>query len=158
MRPLRVVQGATGNIGRRTLREVIRDPDLELAAVVVYDPRKEGVDAGLLCGEPPTGVLATTDHGAAISLDADCALYLPQRGDIDEVVAMLERGTNVVTTCGEFQAGGLPLGERRADVAATCRRGNSSLYATGSSPALTATGRAGRAGSRRPARRLGTTR
>jgi len=26
----------------------------------VYDPAKDGVDAGELCGEAPTGVLATT--------------------------------------------------------------------------------------------------
>lgn len=44
----RVVQGATGNIGSRALREVIRHPALELAGVLVYDPAKVGVDAGLL--------------------------------------------------------------------------------------------------------------
>ena len=42
---LRVVQWATGNIGTRALREVIRHPDLELAGVVVYDAAKNGVDA-----------------------------------------------------------------------------------------------------------------
>lgn len=134
MSRLRVVQWATGNIGRRALREVIRHPDLELVGVVVYDEAKRGRDAGELCGEPHVGVAATTDHAAAVALDADCALYMPQPADVDEVIAMLERGTNVVTTCGEFQAGGLPLGERRAEVATACRRGKSSIYATGSSP------------------------
>ena len=55
----RVVQWATGNIGTRALREVIRHPDLELAGVLVYDPAKNGVDAGTLCGEAPVGVAAT---------------------------------------------------------------------------------------------------
>ena len=45
-RAYRVVQWATGNIGRRALREVIRHPALELAGVLVYDPEKDGVDAG----------------------------------------------------------------------------------------------------------------
>lgn len=130
----RVVQWATGNIGRRALREIIRHPGLELVGVVVYDDAKRGIDAGELCGERATGVLAVTDHDEAISLDADCAVYMPSRCDVDEVIAMLERGTNVVTTCGDFQAGGLPLGERRAAVAAACERGGTSIYATGSSP------------------------
>ena len=43
---LRVVQWATGNIGTRALREVIRHPSLELVGVLVYDPDKDGVDAG----------------------------------------------------------------------------------------------------------------
>ncbi len=60
----RVVQWATGNIGTRALREVIRHPDLDLVGVLVYDPAKAGVDAGALCGEDPVGVRATTDRAA----------------------------------------------------------------------------------------------
>ena len=44
-RNYRVVQWATGNIGTRALREVIRHPDLELAGVLVYDPAKAGVES-----------------------------------------------------------------------------------------------------------------
>jgi len=47
----RVVQWATGNIGGRALREVIRHPDLDLVGVLVFDPAKAGVDVGVLCGE-----------------------------------------------------------------------------------------------------------
>ena len=59
--PYRTVQWATGNIGGRALREVIRHPGLDLVGVLVYDPDKVGVDAGLLCGEKPVGVAATVD-------------------------------------------------------------------------------------------------
>jgi 4-hydroxy-tetrahydrodipicolinate reductase len=132
---LRVVQWATGNIGTRALREVIRHPELELVGLLVYDGAKEGVDAGVLCDELPVGVAATTDRAAVIALDADCVLYMPRAADVDDVVALLERGTNVVTTCGEFVADGRPLGEAaRARVLDACERGTSSLYATGSSP------------------------
>jgi 2,4-diaminopentanoate dehydrogenase len=135
MAQLRVVQWATGNIGTRALREVIRHPDLELVGLVVYDPAKAGVDAGSLCGEPATGVLATVDHQAAISLDADCVLYMPRAADVDEVIAMLSRGTNIVTTCGDLMAGGAALSdEDRPRIAAACLDGGSSIYATGSSP------------------------
>jgi 4-hydroxy-tetrahydrodipicolinate reductase len=133
--PLRVVQWATGNIGTRSLREVIRHPGLALVGLVVYDPAKAGTDAGTLCGEPATGVLATTDHQAAIALDADCVLYMPQAADLDEVAAMLSRGTNVVSTCGVFQAAGAGLSEaERQRVLDACEAGGSSIYATGSSP------------------------
>ncbi len=132
---LRVVQWATGNIGTRALRGVVEHPDLELAGVLVYDPAKDGVDAGALAGVDPIGVPATTDKRAIVSLDADCALYMPRARDVDDVVALLERGTNVVTTCGELHDGGRSLGaESRQRVLDACAQGESSIYATGSSP------------------------
>jgi len=132
---LRVVQWATGNIGLRALREVIRHPALELVGVLVYDPEKEGVDAGVLCGEEPVGVAATTDPVAIRGLAADCALYMPRALELDDVVGLLESGTNVITTRGELCADGRPLGEEgRARVLAACATGGSSIYATGSSP------------------------
>jgi len=134
-RPLRVVQWATGNIGTRALREVIRHPALELAGVLVYDPAKEGVDAGVLCGGDPVGVAATTDPAAIIALDADCVLHMPRVFEIDDVVALLERGTNVVSTRGELMGGGRRLGDAGIGrVLDACTRGNASAYTTGSSP------------------------
>lgn len=131
----RVVQWATGNIGTRSLREVIRHPMLELVGLLVYDPAKDGVDAGLLCGEKPVGVPATTDRDAIRAIGADCVLYMPRAMDLDDVIALLESGTNVVTTCGELFDGGRPLGEqRRARLLDACERGGASVYATGSSP------------------------
>jgi 4-hydroxy-tetrahydrodipicolinate reductase len=60
---------------------------------------------------------------------------MPRAAELDDVVAMLEAGTNVVTTCGEFFDDGRPLGEQqRARVLDACARGDSSIYATGSSP------------------------
>jgi hypothetical protein len=134
-RRLRVVQWATGNIGRRALREVIRHPSLELVGVLVYDPAKNGIDAGLLCGEGPVGVVATNDRAAIRALGADCVLYMPRALDLDDVVALLASGTDVVTTRGEFFDAGRRLGqEGRARVLDACALGGSSIYATGSSP------------------------
>jgi hypothetical protein len=131
----RVVQWATGNIGTRSLREVIRDGDLELVGLVTYDPAKDGVDAGDLCGEGTTGVLATTDRTAAREIPADCVLYMPRIVDVDDVVALTEAGTNIVTTCVEFLDDGRMLAsEDRDRIAEACSRGDASIYATGSSP------------------------
>jgi hypothetical protein len=131
----RVVQWGTGNIGSRALREVIRPPMLELVGVLVYDPAKDGVDAGELCGEASVGVPATTDRAAIRALGADCVLCMPRWLELDDVVDLHGSGTNVVTTRGELFGRGHKLGdEGRARVTAACERGGSSIYATGSSP------------------------
>ena len=134
-RTYRVVQWATGNIGTRALQQVIRAPDLELVGVRVYDEAKAGTDAGDLCGEARTGVPATTDREAILALGADCVLYMPRSFDVDDVVALLESGTNVVTTRGELCDGGSALpDEVRQRIEDACAKGGTSAYATGSSP------------------------
>ena len=60
---------------------------------------------------------------------------MPRVFEVDDVVALLEAGTNVVTTRGEMFGGGHRLDEQdRARVIDACKRGRSSIYATGSSP------------------------
>lgn len=144
----RVVQWATGNTGQRALREVIRDPSLDLVGVCVYDDAKNGADAGDLCGEGPTGVLATTDRDAILKLEADCCIYMPRatgRGQtragltedelVDDLVALLGSGTNVVTTCPDLFARGARMSDdNRARVREACREGNASVWASGSDP------------------------
>ena len=144
----RVIQWATGNTGQRALREVIRHPLLDLVGVLVYDPAKDGVDAGELCGESPTGVLTTTDRAAVLKLDADCCIYMPRatgRGQtragltedelVDDVVALLEGGTNVVTTCSDLFARGMRLSDaNHARVVQASEHGSTSVWASGSDP------------------------
>jgi len=67
-----VVQWATGSVGASALRAIIEHPDLELVGVLVFDPAKEGLDAGALCGTDDTGVVATRDAGELLALGADC--------------------------------------------------------------------------------------
>jgi 2,4-diaminopentanoate dehydrogenase len=134
MTGLRVVQWATGNIGSRSLRQIIEHPGLTLAGVYVTSPAKAGRDAGELCGLPPCGVTATSDIGEILALGADCVLYMPAECDLDEVCAILAAGTNIVTTRGEFQhAGSMPPADRERVEQACAERG-ASIHATGSSP------------------------
>ena len=144
----RVLQWATGNTGQRALREVIRHPALDLVGVLVYDSAKDGADAGELCGEPPTGVVATTDRDAVLKLDADCCIYMPRatgkgvtRAGLSEddlvadVVALLASGTNIVTTVSDLFARGVRMTEEnRARVMEACRQGGASVWASGSDP------------------------
>jgi hypothetical protein len=134
MKPLRVVQWATGNIGARALRGVIEHPGLELAGVYVTSPAKAGKDAGDLCGVAATGVLATADLNEILALGADCVLYMPAACSLDEVCALLASGANIVTTRGEFHHPGSMDPADRARVEAACAAGGTSIHSTGSSP------------------------
>jgi 4-hydroxy-tetrahydrodipicolinate reductase len=133
-RRLRVVQWATGNIGMRSMRAVIEHPQLSLVGLYVYSDDKAGRDAGELCGVAPIGVKATRSVDEIVALKADCVLYMPQQTNADDLCKLLESGCNVVTTRTEFHlASGIePALRQRIEDA--CRRGNSSLHSTGSSP------------------------
>ncbi|HEX3796898.1 MAG TPA: hypothetical protein VHV57_20555 [Acidimicrobiales bacterium] len=144
----RVIQWATGNTGQRSLREVICDPSLELVGVLVYDAEKDGTDAGDLCGEGKTGITATLDRQAILNLSADCCLYMarasgtgPSRAGltedelVDDMVALLKRGINVVTTCTDLVARGAPLSDaNRSRLLDACQQGHASVWASGSDP------------------------
>jgi 4-hydroxy-tetrahydrodipicolinate reductase len=132
--PYRVVQWATGNIGTRALRAVIEHPDMTLVGVHVHSDAKAGRDAGELCGLAPTGVVATQDIEEIVALGADCVLYMPQGCDVDEVCRLLESGSNVVSTRGEFHRPASLEPAVRVRVEAACARGGTSLHSTGSSP------------------------
>jgi len=130
-RPLRIIQWATGSIGRYAIRAIADAPDLELVGVWVHGESKEGVDAGTLAGIAPLGVKATRDKQALLALDADCVLYAPLLADVDEIAAILESGKNVVTPTG-FSYVKNPLLASRLDSA--CRKGNVSFHGSGIHP------------------------
>jgi hypothetical protein len=96
----RVIQWATGNVGRAAVEGILSHPELELAACWVSGPAKEGRDVGEICGLGPIGVRATNDVDAILATPADCVLYSPLLPQLDEVVRILESGKNVVTPVG----------------------------------------------------------
>ena len=73
----RVIQWATGAIGKTCLRQVIDHPDLELAGLYVYSDSKAGRDAGAIARRGDTGVIATQSVEEILALDADVVLHLP---------------------------------------------------------------------------------
>ncbi|MBC7504362.1 MAG: hypothetical protein H7267_01310, partial [Sandarakinorhabdus sp.] len=75
---VRVVQWATGAMGRTSLRRIIDHPDLELAGVLVYDQAKAGLDAGTIARRPATGIFATADIDAILATPADVAIHTPR--------------------------------------------------------------------------------
>jgi len=129
----RVIQWATGNQGVEAIRAILDRPDLELVGAKVYSGEKAGVDAGVLAGRDPTGVLATQDIDALLALGADCVAYMPRHTSLDEVCAILASGANVTTTAFLFHPGSLPAPDLRR-LEAACTAGNSSVHGTGLNP------------------------
>jgi 4-hydroxy-tetrahydrodipicolinate reductase len=112
---------------------VIEHPALELVGVWVSSDAKAGMDAGDLCGLPPTGIIATTDPQELLDLSPDCILHMPRTFDADELCSMLASGANVVTARGELiRPASVP--ELAARVNEACLAGGTSLHGTGSSP------------------------
>jgi 2,4-diaminopentanoate dehydrogenase len=91
----RVIQWGTGSVGRLALREILKNPEFQLAGVKVYGDAKVGKDAGELCGLPITGVIASKEPAV---VRGDTALYCPIVADYDEIARLLRAGANVVTT------------------------------------------------------------
>ncbi|MBT2439526.1 dihydrodipicolinate reductase [Streptomyces sp. ISL-36] len=93
----------TGNVGRAAIRAVDAHPALELAAVLVHDPAKDGRDAGELAGlDRVLGVAATRDTASVLAARPRALVYAAS-GDIrpDEaladVTAAVRTGAVVVT-------------------------------------------------------------
>jgi hypothetical protein len=58
----RVIQWATGNVGKEAIRGILAHPDLELVGCWVHSDAKSGLDVGRILGESETGVLATNER------------------------------------------------------------------------------------------------
>lgn len=137
---LRVIQWATGPVGRHAATAVLEHPDLELVGALVYDPNKAGRDVGELIGGASTGVFTTSDREQILELPADCALYMAQ-GEmnppvvVDDVCRLLAAGKNVVSTALTSliypAAAGSKVVER---LEAACEEGGTSFHATGIEP------------------------
>ncbi|MFP8880922.1 MAG: dihydrodipicolinate reductase [Myxococcota bacterium] len=126
----RVIQWATGGVGRASIEGIISHPELELVGCWVHSEDKVGKDVGEICGMQPLGVAATGDVDALLALDADCVMYAPIVAKRKEIVRILESGTNVVTPLGYFYPGRRDV----SDLEAACRHGDVTLHGTGIHP------------------------
>jgi hypothetical protein len=127
----RVIQWATGNVGRAAVQGILSHPQLELVGAWVHSPQKAGRDVGEVCGLAPVGVRTTNDVEAILAMPADCVVYSALLPQLDEVVRLLESGKNVVTPVGWFYPFHTP---GVAELEAACRRGGVSLHGTGIHP------------------------
>ena len=126
----RVIQWATGGVGRAAIEGVIAHPELEVAGCWVHSEAKDGVDIGTLIGRDPIGVTASRDVDAVLAIDADCVVYSPFMADPTVVTRILESGKNVVTPLGWFY----PPTDERQQFDAICRTAGVTLHGTGVHP------------------------
>lgn len=129
----RVIQWATGNQGVESIRAIVDRPDLELVGAKVYSAEKEGLDAGVIAGIDPVGIVATQDIDALLDLGADCVAYMPRDTSLDDVCRILASGANLVTTAFLFHPRSLPPDDL-ARLLDACEQGQSSVHGTGLNP------------------------
>lgn len=127
---LRVIQWASGGVGRAAVAGIAAHPDLELVGLWVHDPDKVGRDAGELAGIDPLGVAATDDVDALLALGADCVLYSPIMADEAVVARILASGASVVTPLGWFYPGDRNV----TTLEEAARAGGATLHGTGIHP------------------------
>jgi hypothetical protein len=128
----RIVQWTTGNVGKRSVRAVALNPQLELVGCYAWSEDKVGREVGELCGIDPLGVTATDDVDALLALKPDCVVYNPMFADVDEMVRILVAGVNIVST-SEFITGHF-FGDDRDRIIEACRRGGATIFGSGINP------------------------
>ncbi len=136
----RVIQWATGHVGKHALRAIAQHPEMELVGVWVSSPNKAGRDAGELCGVGHLGVTATNDAESLMALEADCVCYTAATDyrpteSIDDMCRLLASGKNVVTSSFvpliyPWQV--VPAFAEQLERA--CQQGKSSFYCSGIDP------------------------
>ncbi len=137
----RIAHVGTGYTGSIALGQILRSPRLKLVGQLVHSRDKVGRDSGELVGEPAVGVIATDSLDELLALDADCVSYFAavsgREGSevVEQICAMLASGMNVVTPSYHALFHPPTLDDAsRTKLEAACRRGNSSLLATGIAP------------------------
>ena len=126
----KVIQWATGGVGRAAIEGILDHPELDLVGCWVHSAAKVGRDVGELAGRDAIGVTATDDVDALVAMDADIVMYCPVMADKQLVVRLLASGKNVVTPLGWFYPGSRDVSELRA----ACEQGNATLHGTGIHP------------------------
>ncbi len=138
----RIVLWGTGVVGSMVLAEILRHPLFELAGVGVSNPAKVGLDAGDLCGQGKTGVLATDSVDELIALRPDAVVhYGPTAALADENIrvigAFLRAGIDVCSTA--MTPWVWPAMDKLPDVwrdpiTQACAAGGASCFTTGIDP------------------------
>jgi 2,4-diaminopentanoate dehydrogenase len=136
----RVIQWATGSVGRTCLRAVLDSPRCELVGLYVYSEKKAGRDAGEIARRDEVGVRATRDIDEILAIDADVVIHTPRLQVPyelfdDEICRLLRSGKNVITTAGNHypKAHGSPRHDLFTQAGID---GGTSLFGVGVSPGV----------------------
>ncbi|MCX4461481.1 hypothetical protein OOK58_02100 [Streptomyces sp. NBC_01728] len=135
----KVIQWGAGDNGQALIRAVARHRDLELVGCKVWSPAKDGVDAGVIAGIEPIGVLATTDREELLRMDANVVLFCtrlrPDEMDANDqdIIDLLRSGKNVISVTGQHSMpSAIPGYAEKFEEA--CREGGSTFTGAGLNP------------------------
>lgn len=136
--PIRVIQWATGSMGKACLRAVLDDARFRLVGLFVYGEDKVGRDAGDIARREATGVVATRSIDDILGLQADVVLHCPRlsapyTGHDADVRRLLESGKNVISVNHYFELQALGP-DYAADLRASALKGQATLAGTGVNP------------------------
>ena len=139
---MRVIQWATGSVGRTTLRRVIEHPDLELVGLYVTNPKKVGLDAGDIAKKSKTGIIATNKIEDILAIDADVVIHVPlisvpYETQNSDVIRLLASGKNVISTNG-FYRPAIHGEAYSAPLLAAAMKGGATLAGSGLNPGVIA--------------------
>jgi 2,4-diaminopentanoate dehydrogenase len=129
---LKVIQWATGGVGKAAVEAVLNHPELELAGCWVHSTDKHGRDVGEILGRGPLGVTASSNQEDVLAVDADCVVYSPLIPNDDEVKTILRSGKNVVTPVGWVYPD--RSDSRVKDIERACLDGGVTLHGSGLHP------------------------
>lgn len=129
--PLRVIQWATGAIGKSIITTIRNNPAFELVGCYVFSANKHGKDAGEIAGIGSIGVKASNNIDEILAISADVVIYAPMLARVSEICRILESGKNVVTPAG-FTTIQDPKVEAR--IQAACEKGKVSFHGSGIHP------------------------
>ncbi|MCU1392465.1 MAG: dihydrodipicolinate reductase [Ilumatobacteraceae bacterium] len=141
---IRVAVWGSGGVGAHAIRAISERPDLELVGVWVHSPHRDGIDAGVLAGGAPIGVVASTDPDVVLAARPDCVCYTASgpAGDaiaVPDYVRFLEAGIDVVTvSTAALVYPPAYDAANRALLQSAAVRGGASLYASGIEPGFAA--------------------
>ncbi len=127
----KVIQWATGLVGKESIKGIVAHPELELVGCWVHSAAKVGRDAGDIAGIASTGVIATNSIDEICAIDADAVVYSPMLADDGEILQLLRSHKNVVTPIGYI----FPRADARTlEMEAACAAANVTLHGTGIHP------------------------
>ena len=130
-KPIRVIQWATGAVGKFSIGAYHTKPGLELVGCYVHSASKNGKDAGEIAGLGPIGVKCTNSIDEILKVDADIVHYAPLLSNVDEMCRILESGKNLVTPSG-FTTVRNKADEKKLQEA--CLKGGVSMHGSGIHP------------------------
>ena len=136
----RVIQWATGHVGKHALRAIAQHPEMELVGLWVSSEAKAGKDVGELCGIGRTGVKATRNADELLAMKADCVSYAGatdfRPGEaIEDMCRILASGKNLVTCSFVPLIYPWPVvPEFAKQLEAACQQGKTSFYCSGIDP------------------------